>query len=451
MLAKLAAAVRAGKVSPLELVDEALNRIDRHDGAINSVVALRADGARADAIAMTQNGQRPTGPLAGIPILVKDLNRAKGLPTTYGSPWFADNPPEQDDDLIVGRLRSAGAIVLGKTNTPAFGHTGVTTNKVFGATRNPWNLDRSPGGSSGGSSAALAAGLAPIATSTDGGGSVRGPASFTGLVGWKPTQGYIGRESTPRWMNYSTSGAIGRSVADALLEGSILAGPAPGDVMSFPAGTASVAPRRPMRIVAIRTLRGRLDEPVGEAFDAMVALLADELGFPVEIRDRFTEHDVARAWIMSSAVDLTQSLTDRRDQWPDMDDGLVLQTAAGDRVSAFDYVATQRTRYESARDLDHLLGDDTVLVTPTANITSLRPDAHITELAGALNTMDFNFTGHPGVSVPMGLDPDGVPMGLQIVAPRFLDGLALGLAHVIEQAKPWTGVAPGYDLWEVPS
>jgi Asp-tRNA(Asn)/Glu-tRNA(Gln) amidotransferase A subunit family amidase len=449
MLQEIAAAVRSGTVSPLELVDEALRRIDRLDGPINAVVALRADGARDDARAMTSNGNRPDGPLAGIPVLVKDLTRAKGLPTSFGSILFADGPVETTDDIIVARLRAAGAIVIGKTNTPAFGHTGVTHNKVFGATRNPWNLDRSPGGSSGGSSAALAAALAPVATSTDGGGSVRGPASFTGMVGWKPTQGHVGRSSTPRWLNFSTSGAIGRTVADALLEGSIIGGPADGDVLSFPAGTISSAPRRPRRIIVIRTLRNRLDPEVGAAFDSMVAMLQDELGFPIEIRDRYTEVDINKAWMLSSSVELAESLNHVRDRWDELDDGLAMQCRLGEKISAFDYIAQQRIRYAAARDLDSLLGTDTVLITPTINTVSLAPETPITDLAGVMNTMDFNATGHPAVSVPMGFDPSGVPMGMQLVAPRFRDGLALGLAAAIEQARPWPTVAYGYEAWPV--
>jgi Asp-tRNA(Asn)/Glu-tRNA(Gln) amidotransferase A subunit family amidase len=350
---------------------------------------------------------------------------------------------------VVQRLRAAGAIIIGKTNTPAFGHTGITNNTVFGATRNPWNLDRSPGGSSGGSSAALAAALAPIATSTDGGGSVRGPASFTGMVGWKPTTGLIGRGTTSRWMNFSTSGAIGRSVADVLLEGTVLAGAADGDVLSFPPDAANTAPRRPAKVIAIRTLRDKLDPAVGAAFDAMCAVLADELRIPVEVRDRYTEVDIARAWMLSAAVELGESLMAVRDRWSELEPGLSMQCEFSEKVTGHQYVTAQRARYDAARDLDRLLGTDAVLVTPTINITALPPDAPITALAGAMNTMDFNATGHPAVSVPMGLDPAGVPMGLQVVAPRFRDGLALGLAAAIEQARPWPTVAPSYAPWRV--
>src|SRR5262245_28113712 len=194
MLNELASAVQEGRVHPTELVEEALRRIDKYDGPINSVVTLGADQA------LEAPKQSPrTGALAGIPYLVKDLARCAGFPTSYGSPYSKGNAPETVDDTTVARLRAAGAIPIGKSNTPAYGWTAATTNPVFGSTRNPWNLERTPGGSSGGSAAALAAGLVPIATSSDGGGSVRIPASMCGLVGLKPTIGAIGRDGAPRW------------------------------------------------------------------------------------------------------------------------------------------------------------------------------------------------------------------------------------------------------------
>ena len=201
MLAELSAAVRDGRVHPKELVGEALRRIEAHDGPIRSVVALRGEEALDEAARSSHEG-----PLAGIPFLVKDLADYAGLPTTYGSRLFADAPPATADGVQAARLRAAGAIPIGKSNTPEFGWIGFTSNLVFGTTHNPWNLERSPGGSSGGSSAALAGGLVPIATASDGGGSVRIPASLTGLVGFKPTIGGIGRDGAPRWMDFSTAG-----------------------------------------------------------------------------------------------------------------------------------------------------------------------------------------------------------------------------------------------------
>ena len=183
----LAQAVRSGEIAPIDLVNEAIRRIEQAKD-INAVTVVHADAAREAAERHSR-----TGPLAGLPLLVKDMVRVQGHVTTMGSLLFADAPPDTETDVLITRLVNAGAIVVGRTNTPEFGATAFTHNKVFGTTRNPWNTTFSPGGSSGGSSAALAAGLTPLATTSDGGGSVRGPAAAVGLVGYKPTMGLIGR------------------------------------------------------------------------------------------------------------------------------------------------------------------------------------------------------------------------------------------------------------------
>ena len=180
MLEELSAKVRSGEINPVDLVNESLRRIEAAS-SLNAVVATFADEARA----LAESHPR-TGALAGLPFLVKDMARVKGHVTTSGSAIYANGPVDEVDDSVVSRLREAGAIIIGRTNSPEFGATAFTSNKVYGATRNPWNTEKSPGGSSGGSAAALAAGLTPIATTSDGGGSVRGPASSSGLVGYKP-------------------------------------------------------------------------------------------------------------------------------------------------------------------------------------------------------------------------------------------------------------------------
>src|SRR5581483_8863166 len=206
MLAALASAVRERRVSATELVQEALQRIERHNPALNAVVSLRAEEARDDARALDERiarGEDP-GPLAGVPFLVKDMEDVAGMRTTFGSPLFADAPPATRDGLIPRRLRAAGAIPIGKTNLPEFAFAGFTDTRLFGPTRNPWNVEWSAGGSSGGSAAALAAGMVPVATATDGGGSIRIPSALCGLVGLKPTNGVIGREPIPDWIDLST-------------------------------------------------------------------------------------------------------------------------------------------------------------------------------------------------------------------------------------------------------
>jgi Asp-tRNA(Asn)/Glu-tRNA(Gln) amidotransferase A subunit family amidase len=450
MLAELSAAVRDGRVHPKELVTEALRRIEADDGPIGSVVALRADDALDDAARSAREG-----PLAGIPFLVKDLADCAGLRTTYGSKLYADAPPAAADGVQAGRLRAAGAIPIGKANTPEFGWIGYTSNLVFGTTRNPWNLERSPGGSSGGSSAALAAGLVPIATASDGGGSVRIPASLCGLVGYKPTIGGIGRDASPRWMDYSTSGVLAHTVADVVTEAGALLGPSAGDVLAVPAGAIALAPARPRRALLCRSLRGAVD-PVIEADLLSAAATIEQLGIGVEEIENPIP-DAFMAWIVSATAEMAQSLAGQRDRWDEVDPGLRAMLQYGASVALDDYVAARRQRYAACAVIDRLLGTDTVLVTPTHNAQSW-PAAGPWPMAVngvdtpgvAVNTNDFNLTGHPAVSVPIGRDDAGVPFGMQVVAPRWRDGLALGTAAALETARPWPLVADGYEPFPIP-
>lgn len=452
MLSELASAVRTGTVSPLELVDEALRRIDAGNGDLNAVVRLEAESARAAATA--HDG---AGALAGVPVLVKDMARCAGSVTTFGVQMFADAPPDEVDDAVVARLREAGAIVVGRTNSPAFGHAPFTSNLVFGATRNPWNTDRSPGGSSGGSAAALAAGFVPIATTSDGGGSVRIPASMCGLVGLKPTTGAIGRNVLPRWIEFSTQGVSGHTVADVAYQAGVLVGGAPGDWMSAPAGTAQLRPTRPARVLACRTFRADVDPVVEAAYEASLAALEAD-GLAVERIDPPSNDQSIGDWFVISSCELAQSLANERDRWESFDDSLQEILRFGSSVSAADYLTATRRRHEVGARIDAAIGTDGVLALPTLNVQDWGPEGPTPMDAGAVvgdpaiatNTPDLNATGHPAVSVPMGLGDRGVPMGLQLVAPRWADGLALGAAEVLERVRPWPLLAPGYDPFPVP-
>jgi len=450
MLIELSAAVRDGRVHPKELVTEALRRIEAHDGAIGSVVARRDEEAQQDAERSSREG-----PLAGIPFLVKDLADCAGLPTTYGSKLYADAPPCAADGVQTARLRAAGAIPIGKSNTPEFGWIGYTSNLVFGTTHNPWNLERSPGGSSGGSSAALAAGLVPIATASDGGGSVRIPASLCGLVGYKPTIGGIGRDGSPRWMDFSTSGVLGHTVADVEAEAAVYLGPSDGDVLAVPAGAVALAPVLPRRARLCRSLRGAVD-PVIERDLLAAAETIEALGVAVEEIDNPIP-DAFMGWVVSGMAEMAQSLAGQRDRWDDLDPGLRGMLQYGESISLDAYIAARRRRYAACEAIDRLLGTDTVLLTPTHNAQSWCAagpwpmSVNGVETPGvAVNTNDFNFTGHPAVSVPIGRDEHGVPFGMQVVAPRWRDGLALGVARSLEEARPWPLVADGYDPFPVP-
>src|SRR4051794_21116011 len=237
-VAGLAGAVRSGRLSARELVEHSLERIDATNGAINAFVVVDADGARAAAAEIDRQiaeGDDP-GPLAGIPIGVKDLEDVAGLPTSHGSVAYRDCGPAAADSVLVNRLRAAGAVVVGKTNTPEFGWKPQTDNAVFGTTRNPWDPARTPGGSSGGSAAAIAAGMVPMATGSDGGGSIRIPSALCGLSGFKPSLGRVpsGGESAPDWHHLSTRGPMARRTSDIAYVLDAVIGPDPTDLRSLP-------------------------------------------------------------------------------------------------------------------------------------------------------------------------------------------------------------------------
>lgn len=456
MLTALVAGVHAGRFHPRDLVDESLRRIERLNPALNAVVALRAEAARKEA----ELPSRRQGPLAGLPVLVKDLVATRGLPNTRGgSPLFADAPCDDHDDPTVAALVEAGAIVVGRTNSPSFGHLGVTDNPLFGPTRNPWNLARTPCGSSGGAAAALAAGLAAICTSSDGGGSTRAPAAACGLVGYKPSMGLFRSVEGARTLGSSTVGAMGRSVDDCLLEAQALLATRPGGLFAPPVGSVTLTPRRPARVIACETLTGKTLPHLGRSFEAMCALIADTLRVPLEVRRQVLSRDYVTAFEHVYNCELARTLLPYRDRWPDLEPSLRFLCDAGLKVTGTQVVEAYTSRLQIAAEIDALLGEDTVLITNVINIDLPGPSGEApgsgadrdggiaileAEMEGAGNTMHFNISGHPALSVPAGIGPDGVPVGLQIVAPRWGDGLLFGLAREIEAARPWPLAAPGY-------
>jgi Asp-tRNA(Asn)/Glu-tRNA(Gln) amidotransferase A subunit family amidase len=462
MLEDLAAAVRMRKVSAEELVRLSLERIERLNPAINAVISVREqalDEARA-LDGRIAAGDDP-GPLAGIPLLVKDMEDVEGVPTTYGSLLFADAPAAAADGLIPRRLKAAGAIVVGKTNQPEFAFAGFTDNLLYGATRNPWNLEASPGGSSGGSASAMAAGIAPIATATDGGGSIRIPAGWSGLVGLKPTNGVIGRQPIPEWIDLSTFGPLGHSVADVRLLLGIEAGPVPGDPTALPA-PLELRADMPARAFASPRLAdyGPLPGPVQELFDAAVVAFERGVGVPVEPIEAeriFRAGHVSEDWLLICAMEHVHHMgmdfcEANLERFSQVFRGVVEFVR---RTSFEDYMAARRRRFDYVRELDLLLGDDAVLLTPTNCVEWIRADGtdprtgEVGDSPDAFNTDPQNMTGHPAISVPAGVSPAGVPFGLEITAPRFRDGMALAAAEAWERTNPWPLVAPGHEPFDV--
>lgn len=454
----IAVAVRHRELSPLEVVDASLARIARHDRAIGAFCALRADEARAEARALGEriaHGEDP-GPLAGVPFGVKDEQDVAGLPTTYGSVPFRNHVADRDSTLVA-RLRRAGAIPVGKTNMPEFGSTAYTKNRLFGVTRNPWNLERTPGGSSGGSSAAVAAGLVPLATGGDGGGSIRIPASYTGLVGLKATFGRVPRAPFMfrDWIDTICCGPLTRTVLDTALFLDAVVGYDPLDPDSLPHPGHSYVdrldePPRGRRVAYSATLGyARVAPDVRRLVEAAVERLGRALGVEVDpLPDRIT--DAGMAWAMLNCFEqhakLAPILEPHRGEWGR---GYLRGVDHGGRLGAVDVGHFQRERLRLLEEVAGIFARYDVLLTPTVPTTAFAaagPMPSVIDGAELLSPLHavafsypFNLTGHPACSLPAGLGDDGLPVGLQIVTDRHQEQLLLRVARVFEQAQPFGG------------
>ena len=460
-LAELAGAVRERWVSSEELVRRSLDRIERFNPSLNAVVLVRGDAAVEDARAVDARvaaGEDP-GALAGLPLLVKDNEDCAGLPTTFGSLLFADAAPAAADCDVVARLRAAGAVVVGKTNIPEFAFEGFTSNRLFGTTRNPWAPEWTPGGSSGGSAAAISAGMAPLATATDGGGSIRIPAAFCGLAGLKPTNGLIGRWPPPSWMDLSTKGPLATSIADLRLLLDVLRGPLAGD----PTAQESWSPRedlRPRRILATPRLvdHGPLPDGVQRSFDDVLPRLERATGLAIEPIDPPFPPLIDDDWFVLVGVD---ELT-----WIGRDVAVArandfasnVRTALGiaQTFTLDQYLDARRRRFAFTRQFDELVGDDTVVVCPTMCIEGFSAEGVVPGAAQPgtdsehYNNQPANITGHPSLSVPAGRSENGVPFGIQFTGPRFADDLVLAVGEAWERAEPWPLAAPGFEPFDAP-
>ncbi len=459
MIEQVAQLVRRREASCVELVERALRLVEVGNPGIGAVVALRREQALAEAAHQDRRlaaGEK-LGPLAGVPALVKDLEDVAGMVTTQGSLLYAATPPAVTDGLVPGRLRAAGAVVIGKTNLPECAFEAYTANRLFGPTRNPWDLRWSPGGSSGGSAAALSAGMVPIATATDGGGSARIPAAFCGLVGMKPTNGIVGRSPIPSWMDLSTDGPMGHTVADLRMLLDIEKGPVPGDPSALPQWTPGPPGRLRRVLAAPRTCDwGPLNPSLQQAFEAALRVLEQDLGLAVDVLEPAQVTPAGNAdldWFTICCAEQAHQigrvvLESRAD---DFDPALLAQMLAGLELSLADYLDARRRRFEHVRNLDLLLGNDGVLVTPTLCMTAQHADGRMlgADLPGtpadAVNTALQNITGHPAISVPAGRLAGGLPFGLQLTGPRYRDDLLLDLAARWEQAQPWPWFAPGFE------
>ena len=463
MLATLAEAVRSRKTPAVELARESIRRIEATRD-LNAVVALRADQALAEARALDAAVGRgdAVGPLAGIPALIKDTEDVAGMRTTYGSLLHANDPPATRDGLEARRLRAAGAIVVGKTNTPEFAFEGFTDNRVFGVTRNPWAPEWSPGGSSGGSGAALAAGLAPIATATDGGGSIRIPAALCGLAGLKPTAGVIGREPIPDWIDLSTFGPLATSVADLRLLLDVTAGPVAGDPTAQ-VGWSLGPSVTPNRIFATPTFHRdvALASNVSVLFEAAKATVASAFGREVKVleaKDVLPSGYWTDDWFTNVGAEHLQVFGGRERlarEGARLHPGFRQSMEDAAKITLADYLTARRRRFTYVRELDELLGDDAVILSSAFTVEGWLADGHLPGAAeiglpsSVFNQELANLTGHPSLSLPAGRFESGLPFGIQVIGPRYREDLLFGFAERWEAVRPWPETADGYEPFGV--
>jgi aspartyl-tRNA(Asn)/glutamyl-tRNA(Gln) amidotransferase subunit A len=449
----LSAGYRSGRFSPVDVVESVLAQITRINPALNAIVTLDGEGARAQAHASEARWRTGAerGPLDGVPITVKDNIPVAGMRSTWGSRLYSGFVPLVDE-LPVARMRAAGALILGKTNAPEFTLQGYTANPLFGVTRNPWNPALTPGGSSGGAVAAVASGFGPIAIATDGGGSIRRPASHAGLVGLKPSRGRVPRcDGFPAiLLDLEVAGPIARTVGDVVLAMQAISVADARDPGSLPYSAApfelpASLPAR--RILYISTFGGAPVDPEIEASVSAAAQHLARLGHKVEeLRDFRLPNAINDAWPVISQVGLAWLLA-MHPGWEDKVGApikAIAQSGAG--VPATDYFDALNTAAALRAQLGALFTEYDVLLTPTAAALPWpAAETHPATIAGrevgprghAIFTVLANASGCPAISVPCAASGAGMPIGFQMVTPLGSDELLCALALQYEGAHPW--------------
>ncbi|HEV3481011.1 MAG TPA: amidase [Candidatus Acidoferrales bacterium] len=448
---EMARLIRTKKLSAREALAAHLKQIERVNPKVNAIVTLVPEMA-ADAAAKADEMQahkEALGPLHGLPVAHKDLLETRGIRTTFGSPLYKDYVPTEDD-IVVDRMRRAGAIIVGKTNTPEFGAGSQTFNKVFGATYNPYDVSKTCGGSSGGAAVALACGLAPVATGSDTGGSLRNPAAFCNVVGFRPS---IGRVPNPKaafaWSTLSTSGCLGRSVADLAFALSTIAGPDSRAPLSINEPGERFAHPLDRDFKGVRV--AWFNDLGGVPFDPRVRSVVDghrrtfeSLGCVVEQAEPdFAPAEIAfrilRAW--NSASNHGEQLREHPDAFKDT---LKNEIEEGLRLTGMDVARAETVHGQLWRRFQAFLEEYEYFVLPTTQLPAFDVNTEYpTEIAGVKldNYIDWmkscwyiSATGNPAASVPAGFTPEGLPVGLQIVGRNQKDFSVLQMAHAFEQA-----------------
>jgi aspartyl-tRNA(Asn)/glutamyl-tRNA(Gln) amidotransferase subunit A len=464
----MAAEIRARRLSPVEVTQAVLERMERLEPTLHAYCTptpeLAMETARRVEAAIV--GGQQVGPLAGVPVAVKDLICTRGIRTVSGSRAYEDFVPDEDD-VVVERLKAADAVILGKTNVPEFGYSGVGHNPVFPATRNPWNTELTPGGSSAGSGAAVAAGMGPLALGSDGGGSIRIPSSFCGLYGLKASMGrvplYPGTKDerlpgVSSWESLEHIGPMTRTVADSALLMSVIAGPDPRDRLSVPAGDVDWTRCTEGGIQGLRVAYSAdwgyaaVDPRVRAVVDDAVEAFERDLGCTVERVDPSWPHPYEAFWaIVANESDLRglRAMVERigaDNMTPHVVDFIRTEWTAEQFTDAL------MVRKAVQNGMWRLMQDHDLLLTPTLAVPPFEVGIQGPEVIDGRSVEPFewlhftyplNFTGQPAASVPAGWTDDGLPVGLQIIGRHLDDGTVLRASAALEAARPWAQRWPG--------
>jgi aspartyl-tRNA(Asn)/glutamyl-tRNA(Gln) amidotransferase subunit A len=461
----LAAAVRAGEISPVDVVQAVSDRMDSVEPVLHAFCTPTLDLARQQAADLADRiaAGGEVGPLAGVPVGIKDLVATKGIRTAMGSRAYEAFVPDEDD-IVVERLKAADAIIIGKTNVPEFGYSGVGHNPVFETTRNPWNPAMTPGGSSAGSGAAVAAGMGPIAVGSDGGGSVRIPSAHCGLFGMKASMGrvplypgcrderYPGVSS---WESLEHIGPMTRTVADSALMLSVMAGPDPRDRHTIPTSDVDWIGCLSGDIQGLRVAFSpdlgyvAVDPAVREVVQNAVTVFEEDLGCHVEQADPGFDDPYAAFWgIVALDTDLRgmRRLAAENEMSPHLVEFLARPWTAEDLTDAV------MTRRAVNNKMWRFMADYDLLLTPTLTVPPFpvhmqgpeKVDGRMVPSFQWLSfTLPINMTGQPAATVPAGWTQDGLPVGLQIVGRHLQDETVLRAAAAFEAAAPWHDRWPG--------
>jgi aspartyl-tRNA(Asn)/glutamyl-tRNA(Gln) amidotransferase subunit A len=451
---ELIARYRDGSLSPVEATRAALDRIEAHNARLNAFNLIDAEGALAEARKSEERWRigAPRGRVDGVPTAIKDLILTKGWPTLRGSHAVDPKQAWDEDAPCVARLREHGAVLLGKTTTPEFGWKGVTDSPLTGITRNPWNPERTPGGSSGGSAVAVATGMSALAIGTDGGGSIRIPAGFTGIFGIKPSFGRVPAYPASPFGTLAHVGPMTRSVRDAAIMLSVIAEPDVRDWYALPPADGSKAADYTQgldrgvngkKIAFSPTLGGHRVHPEVAKLVAKAAKSFESLGAHVEEVDPDLPGcaDSFRAHWFAGAANLMTTLGE--DQREKIDPGLREIAKEGATYGLLDYLAAVKQREAIGLAMNRFHETYDLLLTPSLPIPAFEAGLERPKDAGGGRWVDwtpfsypFNLSRQPAASIPCGLTSDGLPVGLQIVGPLYQDGRVLRAAQAFESAHP---------------